>query len=214
MTLPTLVQRQQKKVVATRLKQTYSQLYQAINMAQAQYGDMKNWSVNDNYQTSIDPDNPSIGREKAAKFAEIYLIPYLKYNGTPTLCKLEDKGYSSYYTKDGRLYVSQSSRYYIIELVNGVTLLLFYNGNAESYSYPSIFVDINGKSKPNILGRDFFMFDLDSVNTMKIRPAGYGYSRDDLLKFCEVHDGNTYEYLRCTGLIVLDGWEIKNDYPW
>ncbi len=52
MTLPTLVQKHQKKVIATRLKQTYSQLYQALNMAQADYGDMKNWDVNDNYGTS------------------------------------------------------------------------------------------------------------------------------------------------------------------
>lgn len=214
MTLPTLVQQNQKKVVATRLKQTYSQLYQAINMAQADFGDMKNWDVNDNYHSSNDPDNPNLGKDMATKFVETYLKPYLKYTGTPGLRRLKDLGYLSYYSKDGRVYLNNTNSIYIMELTNGVTLMIGYNGNAEMYTFPIIFVDINGKTKPNIVGRDFFMFDLDSVNVMKVRPAGYGLSRKELLKFCGFHDGEVYEYLRCTGLIMHDGWEIKKDYPW
>lgn len=214
MTLPTLVQQNQKKVVATRLKQTYSQLYQAINMAQADFGDMKNWDVNDNYQSSNDPDNPNLGKDMAAKFVETYLKPYLKYTGIPGLRRLKDLGYLSYYSKDGRLYRSNSESLYLIELSNGVTLMFGYNGNAEVYSLPIVFVDINGKTKPNILGRDFFMFSFDSVNSMKIVPSGYGLTREALKRFCGLHDGKTYDYLYCTALIMHDGWEIKKDYPW
>lgn len=215
MTLPTLIQQNQKKVAATRLKQTYNQLYQAINMAQADFGDMKNWDVNDNYYSPNEPDNPNIGNDMASKFAEKYLKPYLKYNGQPGLYSLKDKGYNSYYTKDGRVYKNNSSEYFIMELANGVALMIGYNGNAEVYSLPVIFVDINGKTKPNILGRDFFMFQLDSVNTMKVTPSGYGLKREELLEKCARHGGeNVYDNLSCTGLIMNDGWEIKKDYPW
>lgn len=215
MTLPTIVQQNQKKVAATRLKQTYSQLYQAINMAQADYGDMKNWDVNDNYNSAIDPDNPDKGKDMVAKFAETYLKPYLKYSGTPALYKLSDKGYSSYYTKDGRVYRTANVISYIMELTNGVTLFIGYNGNGDVYSLPIIFVDINGKTKPNVLGRDFFLFSLDSVSKMKIIPSGYGYKREKLLELCAKNGGGKiYDNLSCTGLIMHDGWEIKKDYPW
>ena len=215
MTLPTIVQQNQKKVAATRLKQTYSQLYQAINMAQADYGDMKNWNVNDNYYSSVDPDNPNQSTDMASKFAETYMKPYLKYNGIPGSYKLSDKGYSSYYTKDGRGYFSAKDIRYIMELSNGVTLFIGYNGNGDVYSLPIIFVDINGKTKPNVLGRDFFKFDLDSVSKMKIIPSGYGYKREKLLELCAKNGGGKiYDNLSCTGLIMHDGWEIKRDYPW
>ncbi len=218
MTLPAIIQQNQKKVAATRLKQTYSQLYQAINMAQAQYGDMKNWDVNDNYGTSIDSDNPSKDENMAKVFAEKYLKPYLKYNGTPDTYTLAQKGYNKYITKNGSEHLVLNSQFYIIELVNGVSLFIGYDGSTDtgSYSYPSIYVDINGKTKPNVVGRDLFMFHLDSVKTMRVKPYGYGYNftRDELIKRCSANSGHNANNLFCTALIFNDGWEIKDDYPW
>ena len=213
MTLPTLVQQNQKKVAATRLKQAYSQIYQAINMAQADYGDMKNWDVNDNYKSSVDPDVSNM--DITTVFAEKYLKPYLKYTRTPGSYVLKDLGYSEYKSKAGQSYWSKQAKLYVIELTNGVTLFIGYNGNSEIYTLPIIFVDINGKTKPNVLGRDFFMFELDSINTMKIKPVGYGYDRDDLIERCAPNPASSAgNNLLCTALIFNDGWEIKNDYPW
>lgn len=215
MTLPALVQQNQKKVAATRLKQAYSQIYQAINMAQADYGDMKNWDVNDNYKSSVDLDKPEVGRSMGARFAEKYMLPYLKHTSNVGLFKVKDLGYDSYNSKDGRVYLTQSWETYVLELANGVTLFIGYNGNSETYTLPIIFVDINGKSKPNVLGRDFFMFELDSINTMKVRPSGYGNTRETLLERCAPNPSSSAgNNLACTALIMTDGWEIKNDYPW
>lgn len=214
MTLPTLVQKNQKQVAATRLKQTYSQLYFALNRAQAEYGDMKNWSVNDNNGSTVPDVEDRLGLVK--KFAETYFVPYLKYTGKSDVYSLRERGYSAYKTKDGRGYRALDDKLYIVELTNGVTLFFYYNGNGTTgkMSYPLIYVDINGKTKPNILGRDFFLFDLDSVSTMRIRPYGIGYSREELLEKCKPDAGQVTDNLFCTALIAQDGWEIKKDYPW
>ena len=217
MTLPVLIANYQKKVSAKRLQQTYSQLYQAINMAQVDYGDMKNWEINSNYGSDVDSSNPDLGVDMAKAFAEKYLIKYLKYNGRPDVKVLKNAGYGSYYSKDKRTYLPDTNRTYIVELINGVALFIAYNvgGQTNKYSYPAIFIDINGKSNPNMLGRDFFMFELDSVSTLRLRPAGYSITRDNLLKLCSKNqEGAVYDNLYCTALIVKDGWEIKPDYPW
>ena len=184
--------------------------------AQADYGDMGNWDVNQNFLSPSAPDsNQSNGRELAKEFAQTYITPYLKYTNKPDIVNLKSKGYSSYKTKDGREYMKNASSYYIIELSNGTTLFVNYNGNNGKLTYPVIFVDVNGKNNPNILGRDFFMFSVDSVNTMKLTPQGYEKDREELLELCSKNSsGNLYDNLNCTGLIAKDGWKIKDDYPW
>ena len=218
MTLPAIIQKQQKLVAAKRLSQTYSQIYYAINMSQSKFGDMKNWSVGDNYGTSFDPENPDTSANESIMikdFAETYLKPYLKYTGTPDIKTLKDAGYNVYQSKDGRAYMNENTTYYIIELVNGVTLFIGYNQGTTIFTLPVIFVDINGKTKPNILGRDFFLFSLDAVSTMKVLPYGQTLDRTTLLERCAKHnDGNVYDNFACTALIMSDGWEIKKDYPW
>ncbi len=214
MTLPALIQQNQKKVTATRLEQTYSQLYQAINMAQAKYGDMKNWDVNENYKSSNDASNPNLSKDMAAKFAETYITPYIKHTGTPQVIQPRELGYSDYRTKNGQIYWNAGTSTYILELANGVTLFIAYNGDEEILLLPIIFVDINGRAKPNIVGRDFFLFTLDSVSTMKLKPYGIDYKREKLLEDCSSRASSLYGNLNCTGLIVIDGWEIKDDYPW
>ncbi len=216
LTIPGLLVKYQKQVTAKRLEQTYSILYQAVMHAQADYGDMGNWDVNQNFLSPSAPDsNQSNGRELAKEFAQTYITPYLKYTNKPDIVNLKSKGYSSYKTKDGREYMKNASSYYIIELSNGTTLFVNYNGNNGKLTYPVIFVDVNGKNNPNILGRDFFMFSVDSVNAMKLTPCGYEKDREELLELCSKNSsGNLYDNLNCTGLIAKDGWEIKDDYPW
>ena len=214
MTLPSLIGNYQKKVVAKRLEQTYSQIYQAINMAQIDYGDMRNWETNKNYNSNVEG-----GSEERAliveQFVETYMKPYFNYLNKPGTYYLKNIGYSGYKTKDGRFYLGKTIEIYVMELNNGVSLLFLYNGQGDQMTYPIIYVDVTGKSGPNVVGRDFFMFQLDSIHTMKVLPAGYGKKREELLKLCGKNaGGKTYDNLSCTGLIMTDGWEIKDDYPW
>lgn len=215
MTLPALVQQNQKNVAVTRLKQTYSQLYQAINMTQAEYGDMKNWDVINNiYNSEIKGENP-------IKVFGDMISPYLKASNKPDMYKISDLGYPGYKTKDGRTYMKSSGTYYVVELANGVTLFMSFDvsGSADDesrkYSYPGIFIDINGKTKPNITGQDLFYFHFDSVNRMKLMPYCSSDTREQLLAKCAANSGQpAYYNLCCTALIMRDGWEIKKDYPW
>lgn len=45
LTLPGILVKRQKNISATRLKQTYSQLYQAFKTAESEYGEMDNWAM-------------------------------------------------------------------------------------------------------------------------------------------------------------------------
>ena len=74
--------------------------------------------------------------------------------------------------------------------------------------------------RPNKYGKDVFMFSFDYKNSLE--PYGLGFvsgmsevphfSRDNLLKgsdrACQRHG------LYCAAVIMLDGWEIRDDYPW
>ena len=69
MTLPVLIQRQQKKVFLTQAKVVYNLLNNALESAKVSYGtDIDNWEFLENGNNL----------EKSMFFAEKYLIPNLK----------------------------------------------------------------------------------------------------------------------------------------
>ncbi len=214
MTIPGMIVKHQKQVTAKRLEQTYSILYQAVNHAQADYGDISSWGMVGS--TSMDQDNPTQVQDLITSFADKYLVPYLKLTSSPLYSNnIARQGYVYPKTKDGRSYNFNNA--YILELPNSSTLFVSYNRSSSQniYSLPIIFVDINGKQGPNIVGRDFFMFTFDGADTMKLLPSGISLDRTTLKNKCSKHtSGREYENLYCTALIMIDGWEIRDDYPW
>ena len=210
LTIPGMSVKYQKQIAAKRLEQTYSILSQAIVHAQTDYGDISSWGMAASTPNQNDPTQP---KELIKSFADTYLIPYLKLLTKPILTSnIEYAGYKYPKTRDGREYMFTPS--YILVLTNGVTLFMLYNGSTSVYTYPLIFVDINGKKGLNILGRDFFAFQFDGVNKMKLEALGPDTDRDRLKSYCMSGNGEKYENLYCTKLIMLDGWQIKDDYPW
>ncbi len=210
LTIPGMSVKYQKQIAAKRLEQTYSILSQAIVHAQTDYGDISGWGMAASTPNQNDPTQP---KELIKSFADTYLIPYLKLLTKPILTSnIEYAGYKYPKTRDGREYMFTPA--YILVLTNGVTLFMLYNGSTSVYTYPLIFVDINGKKGPNILGRDFFAFQFDGVNKMKLEALGPDTDRDRLKSYCMSENGEKYENLYCTKLIMLDGWQIKDDYPW
>lgn len=86
--------------------------------------------------------------------------------------------------------------------------LIYDNGNL------ILTVDINGVKGPNRLGRDGFVFYLDTKKD-KLIPYAFGQSRTTLLKDCTKNgDWMYYDGMACAFLIMSDGWQIKDDYPW
>lgn len=79
---------------------------------------------------------------------------------------------------------------------------------AEDFIYPYFNIDINGKKKPNKVGRDRFSFTL--FNGKLIASRTYqNSSRTQIIQACK--SGNSDA---CTQLIFLNSWEIPEDYPW
>ena len=78
MTMPTLIQKNNNKVVETRLMKFYSVINQAIKMAEVDYGDKVYW-WEDVKGAEIDKDgNPVPGTSASEKWFNKYLAPYMK----------------------------------------------------------------------------------------------------------------------------------------
>ena len=72
-----------------------------------------------------------------------------------------------------------------------------------------IIADINGFRGPNILGKDFFLFQVVS-KTGQFR--FYGMDEDKTRE--QVKNRCQSKPMTCGRLIMTDGWEISDDYPW
>ena len=215
-TIPSLLARHQKQVTVNRLKQTYTILYQAVEMAINDNGPIETWDIkNADYFNS---DAYNYGKE----FAQKYLFPYMKviknckYNSRECLA---EKAY--YLDKSGNTYISAYNNVtYNFVLSNGVVLCVWPRGNVVE-----IFVDINGKAKPNTAGKDiFYMLIVKNagISTIfgKFPSAGvyfYGQGHDrEYLKTQYYNCAKTgfLSGMYCGALIMLDGWKISKDYPW
>ena len=86
----------------------------------------------------------------------------------------------------------------------------------------NINVDINGNKKPNVVGKDVFymrLFDLNSgwykdTNWDRIEIMDGGIDRGTAKNSSSFGCKKDSTGLFCGRLIQLDGWEIKDDYPW
>ena len=211
-TLPSLIGKYQKNVAINRLKKVYTMLSQAVQFSVNDNEDIKYW----------DFDNLN-----AKQFMDRYLVPYFQN------VALEEPLVQG----EGANTQSYSNVY---AFADGTTLYGWLWHNPQVNGLLQIVVDINGKAKPNIYGRDKFIFYIfsqkaDWYNTgagnvaqkipeAGLYPDGYGYDRErmknDSWRGCnrrgdEESLGNQAQAgAYCTALIMLDGWKIADDYKW
>ena len=207
MTLPTLINKHNKQVTVTRLKQSYAILSEAVKQSEVVNGSSEYW----NYETD------------GETFYKTYLKNYVKVIGEGALSDLNK--HISYKALNGGAGAAliQEGNNYTIKLANGSIIII---SNRVFNNYKLIGIDVNGFANPNQIGRDLFYFTVYKrrgiqpyglfVDTEKV---GENYTRDTLTK-----DGPAgYEYAACnkakvgqlcTLLIMHDGWEMKDDYPW
>lgn len=206
--MPTLIQNHKKKVAVTQLKATYSILSQAVNLSITENSEIESWNFNLNN----------------IEFAKKYILPYLKvietkdtYNSAWNLTTLSTQhGYHSSYL------------FWNIGIINSPIYILandsafnISNDNGNNRGVVLISADINGKKAPNILGIDGFVFYLDK-NRNQLLPYGFGQSKNVLLGKQGGRTGacvrdSTWQYYRgmdCASIIMMDGWQISDDYPW
>ena len=230
MTMPALITNYQKKQTVAQLKKAYTVLSQAVQRSILDNGEIEYWD----WQSISNSD----------KFGQTYILPYLKGVDKDARYLGYSKGNKYWKSLDGTYDASESwnNSYPMYALPDGMLLrfngLDYYNStNAENHSktHLKIHVDLNGDRGPNRYGRDVFIFSIfpyewpyphDVQTAGKLVPGtndqcGGGYqhnnmTRDQLLTSgcatCK-SDYTGFGY-GCAAVIMKDGWEIKDDYPW
>ena len=207
MTMPSLITNYQKKQTVTQLKKVYSELSQAAEMAKLEYGDMSLWD----YSLS------------GSDFFNKYLASYIKISKIK-VGNLSKQGIV-YYNTSGAIETSFTTFYDdadVITLPSGAQIFIANARRVSVQDRSGFLVDLNGFKRPNKLGRDLFVF---SVAKNGVLP----FSNDDreILDIVrsrdEFRDGpsaDNYQCNRqgrgmwCAALIMADGWQIRDDYPW
>ncbi len=215
-TIPTLIQNYEKLQTNTRLKKIYSEISQAIKLSEIENGKLNLINVADRTQAS-------------RQFLKEYLLRNIKHNEVcnydNSQCWTDAKkmsgkagGYCSSYSNVGDYAVSAIT-------ASGYSIWVFV-GNSRTEA--GICVDIDGKNKgKNQMGRDVFEIYYNALETSALKEGVYPYglmfkpslTRTDMRagtdsRACIENLDTAYSGLTCAGLIALDGWQIKDDYPW
>ena len=134
-------------------------------------------------------NDPAYGNaEFIENFAKQYILPYLNYMKT-------EKNNGEYY-----IYLNDGSYFY-----------------PRKGGCMELHVDINGKKKPNENGKDIFVFLFCANDSSYWAPATgkvipcYTKSENSRQKILEECKSNNRNF--CSALIMMDGWEFKDDYP-
>ncbi|MBE7706589.1 MAG: type II secretion system protein [Cyanobacteria bacterium SIG30] len=193
LTIPTVVTNSRTKEIESRFKKSYAQLSQALQFAIKDYGSMSGW-VNE----------PLSGREDACKFAQTYLIPYLKVAKDCTKSSSSDCDYERKNLRNDTIGDSTWCSYY---LADGSYFALVPSGDY----LLNVIIDANGHKKPNVLGYDILKYRIgtkvDAANKglLDIQWTGFGSN-----SACDT-GGNGAD---CSALIMKNGWKIptEDDY--
>lgn len=216
MTMPALIQNYQKQQTVERFKKAYSEISQALKLAEAEYGPIETWDFS-MYSAATG--------ERTTRFAEDYLYPYMKIlkKCTPSSSECFKPSIS----------LSNSSPYMYNQSVNHLSAITtsgysFYFWVSTSNNNSQIWIDIDGPLKgKSMLGKDLFGIgvNMDSSSTaskLGVFPQGLNVlpplSRDELINTAQHGCSNSivhaYAGRYCAGLIAVDGWKISDDYPW
>ncbi len=190
LTIPSVVRNYQKTQTVTQLKKTYAALANTTNLAIAEQGPMTGWEIG---QASSGDD--------AEKFVDTYMIPYLKI-----LKNCGSKDNSGLCARD--IY-GQWARFY---LADGTYIRVMLGNN-----YTFVQIDLNGQKKPNAYGKDMFelkYYVAGGSYIGKFMPECYTCARDHLINEATWGCNKNASKQLCMALIMKDGWQISDDYPW
>ncbi|MBP3925098.1 type II secretion system protein [bacterium] len=203
MTMPAVITKYQKQVTVTKLKKVYSALSQSIELSKVEYGDIRDWDWTLNTKDFFD-------KYLSKKLSVIkYCAPNESgcWNSTNTIRYMYGGG--------SDINVLSLPR---VVLSDGTFIAIIKQDNYHIHLYP----DLNGVKAPNTYGKDCFLMTLtagpyqDYVHN--ISQAGFyffgqGLSQEELKTHAHACIRGKQGVL-CGYKIMMDGWEIKDDYPW
>ena len=205
LTMPSLIANHKKRETVVKLKKVYSILQQGIKRAEVDYGQVDEWDFTLN----------------STAFYEKYVKPYFNVAQEFIGVSLPlDVSYKTLGGADGNAYGKYSDSGTPKIILNDGTLIAPARGTTSGIISFIFMVDINGYKKPNQFGKDMFFFDIKIPEGIVVPytrgsagvPDPFNYTRDDLIGQCQQRSSSTG--LTCAALIMMDGWEIKDDYPW
>ena len=230
LTIPNLVAKYQKAQTVQRLKLVYSQLNEAIRLSEVENDDISGWNFEQPSSSSFE--------QYLAPYMKIAQV-----SSTNSSSGFHGDGIK-YYEISGNLTTLMwilRSPVDIYKTINGTDLILFKTSSSGSFvgsKQMSIYVDLNGiKTPPNQYGKDFFSIVISGKDGKRIYfPGTYSSSEytfpqepnTDRAILKETKSDKSY-YLKgnyrygcnknalghwCGRLIQVDGWKIKDDYPW
>ncbi|MBE7709343.1 MAG: type II secretion system protein [Cyanobacteria bacterium SIG32] len=204
MTIPTLITNFEKKAKATKLKKSYAEFINLLQLSKIDNGDITTWIFPNNYEL-----------DEIKRFADTYIVPY--YRGASACDGLCSKDYEWHYLNSSSN--ADWVAVYQVQLLNG-SYLMFKTGQKMGVAGTSgninVLLDTNGKTSPNIVGKDIFELGVLNVASGHYLMGHHLSDRDLILdesstNNCNENVGNG---TRCTQLLKLDGWEFKEDYPY
>ena len=178
MTLPSLIQKQQKKAFLSQAKVVYSILNNAIEAAKVKYGtDIDNWEF-------LETGN---NLDRSMFFAEKYLIPnlkvseYCKKSANSSACKHSIGSYG-YKGSDFTSFEPQEAFGTTLVLSNSAILSVQVGDIHLIKSRVRILYDVNGLKGPNFMGKDVFIIELGGKqgggDKNRFLPYGYNKQKD------------------------------------
>ncbi len=190
-TIPLLFADFQKQALKSALKKNYSVLKQALYRYYIENGE--------NLYSSTVADTAGSGKAAISKYMNILNDnnnkAYVAQNDTETYKTYNNKSSINMYNfDDGQFVLSDGS---LILIQNDVW-------NAGSYGDFFISVDVNGvEKKPNRLGKDLFMFQLNE-NGELIPMGAKGTKFEDANTYCSNTSSNNMNGAGCTNKALLE----------
>ena len=219
-TIPNLMKNYQNHITYNALKKNYSILSQVVNQLFREYGDASQW------KTSGSGDAFQILSPSAIEIKDFFLSNMKVNCVEPTsngnfgiYYPREPKCTTGGYGNDSRSVMRNGSA--IFSTVDGTIYALWANGHVQ-YSHEDgipkdlarrdckmwIAVDINGKKKPNTIGKDTFVF---VITTKGLIPLGYITDNSvPIYGGCNADKAKQdsykqYTYYACAGRIFKEG---------
>ncbi len=211
MTIPTLISKNQKRVIEAKLKEDYSIIQQVI----------KSNEGNDVDMSMILKDEDTNSQKE---WFETYFAPYMKYSH---VCYNEagcwqNKGKNR--TLDGGTVLNDRQNIGIgldivtVKLNNGTNICMdvwsaysLWNRFGINTSNPGLtfYIDSNGDSGPNVIGKDIYVLTYTSENG--ILPAGFHKTVEEINNNCSEKTKGENSGVFCLLRTKNNGWTIPDD---
>ncbi len=202
-TIPSLITAYQKRATESQLKKAYSTLVNALRMSENDPD--FNYTPPDTYEYAL-------GTHDKYGIFKSYFAPYMQGVTVLTSNNRNWRGKTPA-GADASLVANFGDGCHCIN--DGTCFRMVNHGT--NYFY--ILVDLNGPSRPNIVGRDIFYFALHFTdNGLTLDGNVYQVSRvttnAQLIQRCGKGASGWSGGSSCTELIIRNSWKIPKDYPW